>query len=152
MSNIFPPFSVNTPPPQQPMITDIPNVPAFAQLLTTNQGLIILKFGAEWCGPCKKIAPLVDDWFSKINTNPTIQCGIIDIDDNIELYGFLKTKKRVNGVPVIMCFDKGNTSYISNDIVMGSNPQEVNAFFMRCMQRLKLANLPGGGDNMIVNK
>ena len=121
------------------LITEIKTIPEFANLLSTNTGLIILKFGAEWCGPCKKIAPLVDDWYRKIMSDKNIKCGLIDIDDNFEVYGFLKNKKRVNGVPVILCYDKGNVNYISNDTVIGSNPDEVNAFFNRCLTRYRTA-------------
>ena len=119
-----------------PIITDIGNIQDFQKFLTTNKGLIILKFGADWCGPCKAIQPLVDEWYNKLTTNPNIQCGLINIDDHIDIYGFLKTKKRVNGIPAIMCYYKGNTSYISDDTVLGSNPKEVQAFFIRCVQQL----------------
>ena len=117
-----------------PILTQIESVDAFALLLQNNPGLIILKFGAEWCGPCKKIEPLVNEWFSRMPA--TVQCGLIDVDDNFEVYGFLKNKKRVNGIPAILCYDRGNVNYIPNDMTVGCSPSETNAFFARCIERL----------------
>lgn len=117
------------------IITEIASVSDFAQLLQKNQGLIILKYGAEWCGPCKKIEGLVNEWYSKMP--PDVQCGLIDVDKNIELYGFLKSKKRINGIPAIMCYVKGNTHYIPDDMVVGADPTQINGFFQRSLQALR---------------
>jgi len=117
------------------IITEIASVADFAQLLQNNQGLIILKYGAEWCGPCKKIEGLVNEWYSKMP--PDVQCGLIDVDKNIELYGFLKSKKRINGIPAIMCYVKGNTHYIPDDMVVGADPAQINGFFQRSLQALR---------------
>lgn len=143
MANIFPPITVQKPQSivRTQFITEIKNVQDFQQLLTTNQGLIILKFGAEWCGPCKAIDPLVNDWFNKLSVYPNVQCGLIDVDENFEVFGFLKTKKRVNGIPAILCYHKGNLNYISNDTVLGANVREINTFFERAVQYLRVSEV-----------
>jgi thioredoxin 1 len=102
---------------------------SFSDLLKTNKGVLIIKFGAEWCGPCKKIDPLVYDWMNKLSTQPNIQCAIIDIDENFEIYAFLKSKKMVNGVPVILCYKKGNLTWIPDKAVVGANETQINIFF-----------------------
>ena len=38
----------------------------FEELLRQNPGKVVLKFGATWCGPCKLIDPLVNQWFAKM--------------------------------------------------------------------------------------
>ena len=108
------------------------NLAGFSDALSKNTGALIIKFGAEWCGPCKKIDPLVYDWMSKMP--PSITCAIIDIDDNFEIYAFLKTRKMVNGVPAILCYKKGNTSWVPDNSVIGANEVQVNAFFQECMK------------------
>ncbi len=107
---------------------------SFAKLLTTNTGILIIKFGAEWCGPCKKIDPLVYEWMNKLSSSPNITSAIIDIDESFEIYAFLKSKKMVNGVPVILCYKKGNTTWIPDKAVVGADENQINLFFQECAQ------------------
>lgn len=113
-----------------PIITDLPNLAAFKKCLEDNPGVFIMKLGAEWCGPCKRIEGLVHACMAKAPAN--VQCAVIDVDDAIELYGFLKTKKMVNGIPAILAYHKGNLNYIPDDFVVGSDQSQVTALFQRC--------------------
>ena len=115
-----------------PIITEIPSLDQFAEQLKTNPGLLILKFGATWCGPCKRIDPLVHDWVEKLPEN--VQFCMIDIDDCFDLYVFLQKKKMINGVPGILCYYKNNLNYIPNDSVVGADANQINAFFERCIK------------------
>lgn len=113
-----------------PVITHIENLLAFKKCLEENPGYFIVKLGAEWCGPCKRIEGLVASCVEKAPAN--VQCAIIDVDESFELYGFLKTKKMVNGIPAILAYKKGNLNYIPDDCVLGSDSNQVAAFFVRC--------------------
>ena len=42
----------------------------------------------------------------------------------------------VNGIPVLLCYKKGNSTYIPDDIVTGSDPQQLHQFFTRCGKHL----------------
>jgi len=110
----------------------------FPELLKTNPGVFIVKFGAEWCGPCKKIDPLVYQWMTKLSSEPNVKCAIIDIDESFEIYAFLKNKKMVNGVPVILCYKQGNVSWIPDKVVTGADEAQVNQFFQECIQNIVL--------------
>ena len=103
----------------------------FEELLRQNPGKVVLKFGATWCGPCKTIEPLVNQWFSKMPE--TVRCATIDIDESFDLYGALKVKRQINGIPAILCFNKGNVSYIPVMTVVGANVDQVNAFFRQVL-------------------
>ena len=116
------------------VISEIANKDAFFYLLNHNPGLIILKLGAEWCGPCKKIKHVVHGFFA--TSPPEVVCGDIDVDKSFEIYSFLKNKKMVNGVPVMLCYKKGNATYIPDDSITGANPQELHKFFIRCGNHL----------------
>ena len=116
--------------PPLPLITSIKNVHEFNALIASNPGKFIIKFGAEWCGPCKTIESTVHHWFSK--APPTIQCCNFDVDANIDLYGYFKRKKIVNGVPVILCYRQDNTDGYPDDFVSGGDIARTNMFFERC--------------------
>jgi thioredoxin-like negative regulator of GroEL len=102
----------------------------FVELLKVNPGLVIIKFGAEWCSPCKQIKPVIDAFFA--SSPPEVICADIDIDESFDLYAFMKSKKMVNGIPVVLCYKKGNTTFVPDDSVTGSSPSDLHAFFVRC--------------------
>jgi thioredoxin 1 len=112
------------------VISEIPNRETFFHLLANNPGLIIIKLGAEWCGPCKTIKPVVHGFFA--TSPPNVVCADIDVDKSFDFYSFLKSKKMVNGIPVMLCYKKGNKTYIPDDSITGSDPAQLDAFFRRC--------------------
>jgi thioredoxin 1 len=116
------------------IISEIANRDAFFLLLQNNPGLIVLKLGATWCGPCKLVEPVVHGFFA--SSPPEVVCGDIDVDKSFDFYSFLKSKKMVNGIPVLLCFKKGNGTYIPDDMVTGADPQQLHQFFMRCGKHL----------------
>lgn len=115
---------------QKTVITYFENRNKFLSLLEKNPGLVIVKLGAKWCGPCKKIKPVVDGFFASSPDN--VICCEIDVDESFDLYAYFKGKKMVNGIPVILCYKKGNTSYIPDDSITGADPAGLDAFFRRC--------------------
>ena len=112
------------------IITSFANRGEFLALLKVNPGLVIVKFGAEWCSPCKQIKPVLDAFFA--SSPPEVVCADIDIDESFDLYAFLKSKKMVNGIPAVLCYKKGNTTFVPDDSVTGSSPPDLHAFFVRC--------------------
>lgn len=107
----------------------------FMDLLKVNPGLIIIKFTATWCGPCKKIGPFVEDQFSKTPEN--VLCANIDIDDNFDIYAFMKTKKMVKGIPAILAYKKGNTNFAPDFSISGSDQEKVIEFFKECVKYIE---------------
>ena len=128
-----------------PLITKINNRGHFAEMLQTNPGLIIIKFGAEWCGPCKAIEAEVKEYFNRMPDN--VQCIMIDVDESFDVYAFLKSKKMINGIPAILCYEKNNLNYVPNEITTGSNKQQIYTFFSNCYQKAKSMLTPSTTTN-----
>ena len=110
-----------------PIITSIPSVQEFQKLIQENTGIVIIKLGAKWCGPCSRIEPYVTSFFNRVPNN--IQCVTVDIDICSEFYSFLKKKRITNGIPVILCYLKDNKTYYPDDFVVGSDLIELDNFF-----------------------
>lgn len=115
---------------QKQIISEIADRDAFFTLLKHNPGLIILKLGAEWCGPCKTIQPAVHGFFA--SSPHTVVCGDIDVDHSFDFYSFMKSKKMVNGIPALLCYKRGNETYIPDVSITGSDPQQLHHFFVTC--------------------
>ena len=118
-------------------ITNLKTVYELNHLLQKNRGLIIIKYGAKWCNPCKRIDPLVLGWFQRLNEQTVnVITVIVDIDDSPEIYTFMKKHKMVQGIPMIHCYEIGNTHFSPNDMVNSSSLIDVDNLFNRCIDKL----------------
>lgn len=71
----------------------------FEQLLASGQPVVI-DFWAEWCGPCRTIAPIIDELAAEYEGRVAI--GKCDVDDN----NAVATQFSVRNIPTIL-FIKG---------------------------------------------
>lgn len=103
---------------------------------TLKTEVIIIKFGADWCGPCKKIAPMYHDYIAS-NPRHIFFCDI-DVDNNLDLYMALKKQKMISGIPVFLAFFgdvKRDAWFIPDDSVIGADETQVANFFRRCQAK-----------------
>jgi thioredoxin 1 len=89
--------------------------------------IIVVKFGAEWCGPCKRVEPQVSAAISQMPAN--VHCYLVDIDESIDLFAFLKSKKVVSGVPTILAYYPGSIIIAPENSVSGSDVASIDQFF-----------------------
>ena len=123
-------------------ITAIDGLNDFKRILANNPGQVIIKFGAEWCKPCKQIEGQVLAWFKKMPN--TVQTVLVDVDESFEIYAYMKSRKMIRGIPMILMYLKGNMEYTYDDSVSGSNANEIDMFFQRCLNKkvVSSANMP----------
>ena len=117
------------------LITKIESRDVFERILANNPGVVILKFGAPWCGPCNKIGPEVHSFFASLPQDGSVICGDINVDNSSDVYSFLKASRRVNGIPVILCYARGYTQGIIPTLThTGSDKAELQRFFAKCKE------------------
>ena len=112
------------------------NREVFFELLKMNPGVFVFKFGAEWCKPCKAIKKYIDNVSLVIPNNNTIFIYSVDVDECFDLYAYLKQKKMVSGIPVLLAYKKGNTLFAPDASVSGTNENDINIFFNTCLKML----------------
>ena len=71
-----------------------------ADVLKSDQPVLV-DFWAEWCGPCKSIAPALDELAGTYSGKLTI--AKVNVDDNQAI----PAKFGIRGIPTLMVFKKG---------------------------------------------
>ncbi|MBB6445650.1 thioredoxin [Bacillus benzoevorans] len=83
----------------------------------TESGLVLVDFWAPWCGPCKMIAPVLEDLDSEIGEK--VKIVKVDVDENQESAG----KFGVMSIPTLIVLKDGELV----DKVVGFQPKEALA-------------------------
>lgn len=71
-----------------------------------NQDLALVDFYADWCGPCKMMAPIID---AIANERQDITIGKVNVDEN----PVLSSQYKIMTIPTIIVFKNGE---IANQI------------------------------------
>jgi len=71
---------------------------SFDEVVKSN-GLVLIDFWAEWCGPCKKVSPILDE----ISKEHGILIGKLNIDEN----PLKPVEYSVSSIPTMVLFEDG---------------------------------------------
>lgn len=80
----------------------------------TAEGLVLVDFWAPWCGPCKMIAPVLDEIDAEMGDK--VKILKLNVDENQETAG----KFGVMSIPTLLLMKDGNIV----DQVIGFQPKE----------------------------
>ncbi|MSU57476.1 MAG: thioredoxin [Pedosphaera sp.] len=76
----------------------------FAQEITQSPVPVLVDFWAEWCGPCKMIAPALDELADEFAGKVKIAKLNVDTEQS------LAVEYRVSGIPMFLLFKGGQIS------------------------------------------
>ncbi|HEX7940120.1 MAG TPA: thioredoxin [Gemmatimonadaceae bacterium] len=78
-----------------------------------HSGLAVVDFWATWCGPCRMIAPVLDQL--AVEHAGTLKVGKMDVDSNIKT----STRFNVRSIPMLLFFKDGKVV----DQIVGAVPK-----------------------------
>jgi thioredoxin 1 len=97
------------------LITEVTDA-NFAEEVEKGDGLYMVDFWAEWCGPCRMIAPTVDALATEYQEKG-LKVGKLNVDHNPQT----SVRFSVRSIPAVLFFKDGKLV----DQVVGAGPRQI---------------------------
>lgn len=86
----------------------------FDEIVTNSDKPVVIDFWAEWCGPCRMVAPIIEQLAGEYEGKAVI--GKCDVDSNSEI----ATKFAIRNIPTILFVKNGEVA----DKLVGAVPKD----------------------------
>ncbi|MFN3678397.1 MAG: thioredoxin [Thermosynechococcus sp.] len=74
---------------------------SFSDLLATTEKPLLVDFYADWCGPCRMMAPILEQ------VKQVLKAGVEVVKIDSERYPQLSSQYRVQALPTLILFQRG---------------------------------------------
>ncbi len=81
-----------------------------------KEGLVLVDFYADWCGPCRMVGPIVEEISNEVENLKVIKVNVDEREDIAKMYGIMS-------IPTLILFkdgeiDKKQVGFVPKEVLM----------------------------------